>query len=143
MTYRYVPQRWRLVAQLTTLLGTAAIGISLVLTPTPAEDPRTTEFEQAMGADAWGLMLIVFGVLGVICEGSGVIWHTRKLFWVVSMCHIVLFSLMLVYGAAALWGLIDRGQWWNFAAPVLAVMIAIWHYAYIMRRPKMPVERLP
>lgn len=139
MTYRYVPQIWRLIAQLATLLATAAIGLSLVLTP-PNADPKLSEFEQTMGADPWGYALIAFGLIGFIAESVSVWRKTVSLFWLVSICHIMCMSLMLAYGAAALVGLISRHQWYNFAAPVLAALLALWHYIYIKRRAAIPLD---
>lgn len=93
-----------------------------------------------MGADVWGYCLIGFGLLGFAAETISVWRKTVSLFWLVSICHIACMSLMLAYGAAALVGLVNRQQWFNFAAPVLAALLALWHYIYIKRRAAIPLD---
>lgn len=140
MTYRTVPQPLRLLAQLATLAGTALIGASLALTPQHT-DPKLSQIERAMSADTWALVLVVFGLLGFCAE----LWsatHKKdgRLFWLVSLCHIVLMSVMIAYGASAMVGLVYSGLWYNFAPPVLAVLIALWHYIYVKRRSAGPMD---
>lgn len=139
MTYRYVPQRWRLAAQLVTLAGTSALGASIVATP-PQTDVKLSQIEQTMNADLWGWLLVAAGAIGFLAEGVMSSTKTMKLFWVVSMCHIVCLSLMVAYGTSALVGLIERGQWYNFAGPVLAVMVGTWHLVYVQRKPSIPAD---
>jgi predicted MFS family arabinose efflux permease len=134
MTYRYVPANMRFVAQLSTLLITGLIGVSILVTP-PMVDPKLSEFERAMGADTWAWLLIVFGFVGFVAElVNGMLKRQSNLFWVVSLCHLVLMALMISYGASAMVGLARTGLWYNFAAPLLAAQLALWHYVYIQRR---------
>jgi hypothetical protein len=140
MTYRYVPQRLRLMAQLATLAGTALVGVSIMMTPV-AVDPKLSQIERAMSADSWALVLVVAGTVGFLAELWSVFHkNDHRLFWLVSLCHIVLMATMIAYGASAMVGLIQRGLWYNFAPPVLAVLIAIWHYIYVKRRGREPVD---
>lgn len=133
----------RLLAQLTTLAGTAILGVSIALTPI-ATDPKLTQIERAMSADTWAFILIVFGTIGFLAEAwSATHKKEQRLFWVVSLCHIVLLSVLLAYGASAFVGLVQRGLWYNFAAPDLAVMVSVWHYIYVKRRKHVPLEEQP
>lgn len=142
MTYRAVPQKMRFVAQLATLLVTGLIGLSILLTP-PLVDPKLSEFERAMGAEVWAWTLITFGGIGFLAELiNGLIKRPSKLFWLVSFCHLVLMALMVSYGASAMVSLIRTGLWYNFAAPLLASLLALWHYVYIQRQRYPTAEEL-
>lgn len=140
ITYRFVPARWRLMAQLATLLGTALVGLSIYLTPEKV-DPKLSQIERTMNADVWAILLMVFGLLGFVCETYSVLSKRDTFFLVVSACHIVLFAEMLAYSVSALSGVLLRAPW-AFAGPVLGVLLAIWHYIYIQRKPRLPSDIL-
>lgn len=135
MTYRDVPQPYRLMAQLVTLGGTALLGASIAVTP-PNVDPKLSQLERLMGTDYPAYVLIVFGTIGLIVESVQAYRATRNnvMFWVVSICHAILFGMMISYSLTAMISVVQRTPW-NFAAPVLGVMVATWHYIYIRRRP--------
>lgn len=106
----------------------------------PPSDVKLSQIEQTMNSDVWGWMLFGFGIIGLVVESIEAATHSTKLFPVVSACHIGCLSLMLTFGVAALAGLIERGQWWNFATPVLSAMVAIWHFIYVQRKSSVPTE---
>ena len=137
MTYRFVPRRLRMLAQLSTLAVTAILGASIALTPART-DSKLSVIEEAMRADTWAFVLIIFGSVGFLAETYMSVRNNQKLFWLVSICHLVLCSVMLAYSAAALVGVLTN-NWWNFGAPALGALVAFWHYIYVQRRPREPV----
>jgi FtsH-binding integral membrane protein len=137
MTYRFVPRRLRMAAQLATLAVTAVVGLSIVVTP-QKYDPKLSVIEQAMTADAWGLVLVAFGTVGFFLELYSSVRSRQPLFWLVSACHIMCCSVLLAYSIAALVGVFSHAPW-NFGAPALGVLVAFWHYIYVQRRPREPV----
>lgn len=128
------------MAQLATLLGTALVGLSILLTPEKV-DPKLSQIEHAMNADIWAWLLIVFGSMGFLAELYTVLIKRDILFWLVSVCHIILFSEMVAYSTAALVGVVLRAPW-AFAGPVLGMLLALWHYIYIQRKPRLPVDMM-
>lgn len=137
MTYRYVPRRLRMAAQLLTLLVTGIVGLSIMVTPHNT-DPKLSVVEKAMSADTWGLTLVVFSSIGLAAEIYSTWRKKGPLFWTVSICHIILCAVLMAYSVSALVGVITRAPW-NFGAPALGMLIAFWHYIYVQRRPREPI----
>lgn len=131
MTYRMVPLKRLRTAQMLTLSVTAIVGLSIAATPV-ARDAKLSVIEQYMNADYWAATLVVFSALALLCE---IDMHARKhqrWVWIVTACHIVLFSVMCGYAAAAFWGVLFR-VWWNFGAPAVAALLAWWHFMFVGR----------
>lgn len=140
MVYRYVPARWRLFLQLATLVTTALLGLSLLMTP-PNPDPTLTHFEQVMGGPVPAWCLIVFGVVGAIGEYSMDRWReTNVLYGVVTSCHCVLFGTYMALSASALVTTLRTEHWYTFGGPALGVLLALWHLMYVQRRREIPIE---
>ena len=137
MTYRYVPRRHRMVAQLLTLVVTAILGASIIAAP-ESTDPRLTIIERAMSADYWGGLLIVFGILGFAAELYSTIRKKQPFFWVVSACHTILCAVLLAFSVSALASVLAYAPY-NFGAPALGVLVAFFHYMYVQRRPREPI----
>lgn len=135
MTYRQVPQRWRLASQLATLAVTAAIGVSILVTP-PKSDAKLTVIETAMSVHAWAFVMIVFGALGFCVESWIAYKNTMppSALRTVSICHIISMSILSGYGLSALASLIRTGHWYSFAGPLLALYLMLMHWAYVNRR---------
>lgn len=140
MTYRNVPARALLVAQLSTLLVTAIVGWSLYLTP-HAKDAKLTVLERGMNQHYWAYALMVAGITGFIFE---LLAHLRRgdgtprreidcYLSIVAWSHVVCCGVMAGYSAAALASVI-KYQPWNFGGPALGVLIMIWHGLYVKRR---------
>jgi hypothetical protein len=137
MTYRYVPRRLRMAAQLATLAVTAILGASVVAAPANV-DPKLTEIERAMDANVWGYVLLVFGAIGFIAEVYTTMRHRLPVFLLVSVCHSVLFGVMMAYAVSSAIGVFTYAPW-NFGVPFLAALVGFWHYIYVQRRPREPV----
>lgn len=141
--YRYVPMRWRLFMQLSTLLATALVGLSILLTP-HSQETKLTAFEHEMGNWPPATVLIVAGVVGFVCEL--IMNHhepsttSTTLFVSVSLCHTAAFGIFMGYAASSLVGLIRTGEWYNFAAPVLGLLLALMHLMYTKRRQEIPFD---
>ena len=91
-----------------------------------------------MSADSWAYLLIGFGVVGFLAECYAVWKHSKKLFWLISACHGTLCALMVAYSAAALAGVLTYAPW-NFGAPALGALLALWHFIYVKRRPHVEI----
>lgn len=143
MTYRNVPPRWRLVAQLSTLGTTAAVGASIAYTP-PKLDAKLSIIEQTMNADVWAWTMFLAGMIGFVAEviGSRLRSNDTKLLWLVSFCHIICMAVMIGYSLSALASLLRLGHWYAFAGPVLGLYIAIMHYVFIKRRYTDPMDMI-
>lgn len=132
MTYRYVPQRLLMWAQLLTLLVTATLGASIAVTP-PQRDAKLTEIEEFMGTDPWAYALIAFSLVGFVCEAWMIRQKSERFISVVTWCHIALCGLLGAYATAAMVGVMVRVPW-NFGAPALGLLIAYWHFVFVKRR---------
>jgi amino acid transporter len=135
VTWRSVPQKWYQRIQIAVLLTTTAVGASIAVTPVDRNVSTLTVIEQAMSADYWAFSLIGLSLVALISELD--MWHRRDQRWVlpVSICHILLCSLLVGYSTAALWGVLFR-VWWNFGAPTLGLLLAYLHFVFIHRRPE-------
>lgn len=138
MTYRFVPRRLRLAAQLATLLVTAIVGASVMLTPAKV-DVKLSTIERTMSADTWGAILVFCGLLGFVFEAYTNIRKKEPMFWVVSVAHIGCCAVLAAYSLSALVGVLTHTPW-NFGAPALGVLLSFYHYIYVQRRPKEPIH---
>jgi ABC-type xylose transport system permease subunit len=132
-----VPPRWRLIAQLATLAVSAALGIYIIFLGTSVPgDPRISQIEQAMSATAWGYVLTVVGTLGFVAETVNARDLRERLFWLVSLCHILLFGVMMAFAASALVGVIshDSKLW---ASVMLSFYLALMNFIYVQRKPRL------
>jgi ABC-type xylose transport system permease subunit len=137
MTYRSVPPRWRLIAQLATLGVSAMLGVYIVyIGAEPSVDPRLSQIEKAMSAAVWGYALASLGVVGLIAEILNNRDVRERLFWLVSLCHILLFGIMMAFAASALVGVIlnDSKLW---ASVMLSFYLALMNFIYIQRKPRL------
>jgi len=116
-----------------TLGATGLMAVGIAMTP-PLTDPKLNVIEKTMQADSWAVTLAAAGFLGFFCE----LWMTwRKsdgLVSLVSWCHIVCVGVLVGYSVSALVSVVLRVPW-NFAAPVLGLLLALWHLMYVKRRP--------
>ena len=141
MTYRFVPNRWRLVAQLATLAITGILGVSIALTP-PLVDPKLSEIESAMSNDIWAWFMVSISMVGFVseCINARSKNECRLTFVAVSFSHILLMSILIAYSASALVGLFRTGYWYNFGPPALGIYMALMHFIYVQRRKQLPLE---
>jgi hypothetical protein len=135
VTYRQVPQRWRLVAQLSTLLVTAAIGVSIAFTP-PKIDAKLSIIEQAMSVAVWAWIMFIFGLTGFITESILAYKNSMNKYSLiaVSICHTICMSVLIGYSLSAAASLIRTGHWYAFSGPALGIYLSLMHYVYIKRR---------
>lgn len=141
MTYRQIPQRWRLVAQLATLATTAVLGVSIAYTPAQL-DAKLTIIEQTMSAHIWAWTMLLAGLIGLVIE-SVVAWLKSlngALLWLVSICHIICMAVMLGYSLSAGASLVRTGHWYAFGGPILGLYISLMHYVFIKRRYTEPLN---
>lgn len=133
MTYRFIPQKWLLAAQLSTLATTAVVGMSVYLTP-PQKDVKLTVLEQEMNPKIWAIALIVAGTVGLISEIIVVVTkQQQRLLSLVAYSHIVCAGGLAGLSASVLVSVIER-QPWNFGAPILGLLMVFWHALFSKRR---------
>lgn len=138
MTYRHVPARWKLVAQLATLAVSAGVGV-YVLTVAQQSDPRLSQIEQVMSARPWGIALILFGGVGLIAECFNAVDKRERLFWLVSTCHVMLFGIMVAFSASSFVGVITHNsQLW--ASVMLSAYVGLMNFVYVQRRGIQPAN---
>lgn len=115
-----------------TLFTTGLVGVGIGMTPTQT-DVKLSVIEQAMQADTWAICLAAVGFLGFFCE----LWmwwrKNEKLLSVVSSCHILACGILVGYSASALVAVFLRIPW-NFSAPALGLLMALWHLMYVKRK---------
>jgi hypothetical protein len=135
MTYRQVPPRWKLIAQLATLFTSAGIGLYIAVIAEEA-DPRLSQIEQVMSGKVWGYGLLIFGVLGLIAEVINNKDKRERLFWLVSTCHTVLFGILIAFSLSASVGVFthDSKLW---ASVLLAGYLGLMNFVYIQRKPNL------
>lgn len=135
MTYRQVPQKWRLIAQLATLGVTALLGLSIAFTP-PNADAKLTVIEHAMSVTLWAWIMMGFGTVGLVTEGyiSRKDIRPRPALFLISICHIMCMSVLLGYSASAIASVIRTGHWYAFGGPCLGFYLCLMHYVYVNRR---------
>jgi hypothetical protein len=138
MTYRHVPSRWRLVAQLATLFTSAGIGIYLIVIAQES-DPRLSQIEQAMSGKIWGVIMLVFGVVGFVTECLNNRDAQGRLFWLVSISHVMLFGVLSAFTLSAVVGVLthDSKLW---ASVLLAGYLALMNFIYVQRKSNKPHE---
>lgn len=139
MTYRHVPSHWKLLAQLATLLVTALLGVYIfTIAEAPGDDARLSQIEQAMSAKHWGYALLVIGGVGFFAEMFNHFDDRERLFWLVSLCHLLLFGIMVAFGLSALVGVLTHNsKLW--ASVLLALYLGLMHLVYVQRRRTMPL----
>jgi peptidoglycan biosynthesis protein MviN/MurJ (putative lipid II flippase) len=132
VTYRHVSPRWKLVAQLATLFTSAGIGLYLIVI-SQEHDPRLSQIEQVMSGKIWGYVLLVAGLIGLITEILNNWLPGERFFWLVSLCHTILFGVLVAFAASATVGVVthDSKLW---ASVLLAGYLGLMNFIYVQRK---------
>jgi hypothetical protein len=119
------------MAQWLTLIVTALVGASILITPHD-RDAKISVIEQAMNADYWAYGLMVFSTVALVCEIDMAARKHERWVNIVAWAHILLCGLLVGYTAAAFVGVLLRVSW-NFGAPALGMLVSFWHLLFSKR----------
>lgn len=134
MTYRYVKSNALRLGQFV-LLGEAVVrGISYMVTP-PGVVITMDAAEQSLPIVVWGIIFVLFGLLGLVCE-SWIAYRknvSERWYQGPDIAHAVLGIMFLVLMFSSADGVISRSPFYGFYSPYDMFLFAVGHWVFASR----------
>jgi apolipoprotein N-acyltransferase len=90
-----------------------------------------------MNGDVWGYTLLIASVVGFVAEVLNNWLPGERFFWLVSLCHVILFGILIAFAASATVGVVthDSKLW---ASVLLAGYLGLMNFIYVQRKGSAP-----